>query len=158
MRLERAESSGAVHALKCELADETLRNSGKLRLQVRGWSMLPAVLPDDTLVIESVTGPVEQGNIVLYRRDGRLFAHRVLAAPSRENGHVITQGDALPFEDAPVPISELLGKVAYIIRKGKLIVPEKTPALPRRAIAGLIRRSDSAARVFVSVHRLRQSF
>ena len=67
------------HALKCDLAGEVLRSSGTLRLQVMGWSMLPTVLPGDTLVIESAhSNSVCEGDIVLFGRDRRLFAHRVV--------------------------------------------------------------------------------
>jgi len=37
------------HALKCELAGEVLRSSGRLRLKVSGSSMLPVIRPGDTL-------------------------------------------------------------------------------------------------------------
>src|ERR1700758_403813 len=67
------------HALKCELAGEVLRSSGKLRLRVTGCSMLPAVWPGDTLFVERTTREsVEEGDIVLYERDRRFFVHRVV--------------------------------------------------------------------------------
>ena len=67
------------HAVKCELAGEVLRASGRVRLQVTGWSMLPSVWPGDTLVIESVASDaVSEGDIVLFSRERRLFAHRVV--------------------------------------------------------------------------------
>src|SRR5262249_37101837 len=45
-------NAGEAHAIKCELAAEVLRFSGRLRLQVGGWSMLPSVFPGDTLLVE----------------------------------------------------------------------------------------------------------
>ncbi len=74
-----APSLGNANALKCELAGEVLRSSGTLRLRVTGWSMLPTVMPGDTLVIEHVSSDaVSEGDIVLFVRDRRFFVHRVV--------------------------------------------------------------------------------
>src|SRR5450631_1317539 len=96
------------HALKCELAGEVLRSSGKLRLRVTGWSMLPTVWPGDTLLIERVgREEVSEGDIVLFGRDRRLFAHRVVAKVDiSENLQLTTQGDGMPRPDAPLVDSE----------------------------------------------------
>jgi signal peptidase I len=143
----------AAHALKCDLAGEVLRSSGKLRLRVTGWSMLPSVWPGDTLLIERVgREEVSEGDIVLFGRDRRLFAHRVVTkvdAPG--NSRIITQGDGMPRPDAPLADSELLGRVTFIVRNGKLIEPRPKLGLPGRAVAGMVRRSVSAARVLVGV-------
>ena len=147
----------ATHALKCELADEVLRSSGTLRLRVMGWSMLPAVWPGDTLVIESVNGKaVSEGDIVLFRRDGRLFVHRVVAkgAPNGEAG-IVTRGDAMPQPDPLVAEGDLLGRVTAIVRNGKRIEPRKVPRFPVRAVSALVRSSEIAARVVVGVHGMR---
>ena len=49
------------HALKCELAAESLRLSGRLRLRVTGWSMLPTICPGDTLIIERADARARAG-------------------------------------------------------------------------------------------------
>jgi len=146
------------HAVKCDLAGEALRLSGTLRLRVMGWSMLPAVWPGDTLVIERAeSDAVSDGDIVLFSRDRRLFAHRVVAKDDRagESG-IRTRGDAMPQADPPVSDRDLLGKVSYIVRNGKCIEPSKTPRLSERAISALVRSSDVAARVVVGVYGMRQ--
>ena len=63
------------------------------------------------------------GDIVLVRREGGLCAHRVVAVVgTSENPRWMTQGDALPAPDnRPVEPNELLGRIAYVIRRGKLI-------------------------------------
>lgn len=150
-------SAGNSHAMKCELASEILRSSGKLRLQVTGWSMLPAVLPGDTLHIESAENShLSEGDIVLFGRDRRLFAHRIVAKSRRSgNSQIVTRGDAMPQPDPPVTENELLGKVAYIARNGKCIEPRRSLRLTERAVAALIRRSPFAARAVVGIHGLR---
>ena len=143
------------HALQCDLAADALRATGKLRLRVNGWSMLPSVWPGDMLLVESAKdGAVREGDIVLFGRDHRLFAHRVLA--KAEGGMIATRGDAMPQPDPPTPGHELLGKVAFIARNGKLIEPKKQ-RIPQRAMSALLRRSRLAARVAVGIHNFRQT-
>lgn len=149
---------GDVNALKCELAGEVLRSSGTLRLQVTGWSMLPAVMPGDTLVIEHThSGAVSPGDIVLFGRERRFFVHRVVASSQSQSDAVLTRGDALPATDPPVPASDLLGRVSLILRNGKYIQPRRTLRFSERAVAAVVRRSDFAARVVVKVHGMRAS-
>jgi signal peptidase I len=150
---------GDTHASKCALAAEILRSSGRLRLRVMGWSMLPAVWPGDTLLIERVdSGAVSEGDIVLFGRERRFFAHRVVTRNGRPgNSQILTRGDAMLQPDPPLSDSEVLGKVVCIVRRGKCLEPSKTPRLPGRAVAALVRRSEIATRVVVGVHGWRQS-
>ena len=151
----------AITALKCELAAEVLRSSGKLRLQVTGWSMLPSVLPGDTLMIERATRErVANGDIVLFHREGRLFAHRVVANADRRRQNplqIVTQGDAMASPDPPVRESELLGKINFIVRNGKLVEPGRKLDFSQRAVAMLVRHSPSAARLVAGIHKMRRS-
>ena len=154
----RGRSSAEVHALKCELAGEVLTSSGSLRLRVTGWSMLPAIFPGDTLVIEPARSEsVGKGDIVLFRRDGRLFAHRVSGkSGSASDFQIVTQGDGMRNPDPPVSSSQLLGKVSFVVREGRCLELAQTPRLSMRAVAALVRRSSWAARVVVGVHKMGQ--
>jgi signal peptidase I len=147
------------HAVKRELAGESLSSSGTLRLRVSGWSMLPTIWPGDTLIIEPIkSGDVSEGDIVLFSRGHRFVAHRVVATPNqRGNANLQTQGDAVPCPDSPVSGSELMGKVSSIVRNGKCIEPDKSLRLPERAVASLFRRSAIVARVVVGVHGMRHT-
>jgi signal peptidase I len=146
------------HALKCDLAGEVLRSSGTLRLQVMGWSMLPTVWPGDTLVIESAnSNTVSEGDIVLFGRDRRLFAHRVVTKRSCGDSRVVTRGDAMPGPDSPLSEDELLGRVSFIVRNGTRIAPSRSLRFSERVMAALVRRSDIAARVVVGVHGMQNS-
>ena len=152
--------SDAAHSLKCELAADSLRSSGALRLQVTGWSMLPAVWPGDTLMVEQVkANAVSEGEIVLFVRDRRLFAHRVVAR-SHGDGHLqlVTKGDAMPTSDAPISDAELLGKVSRIVRKGRSIEPSRRLPISERGVAALVRSSEAVARVIVGLRGVQQSF
>jgi signal peptidase I len=154
----RGRSTAELHALKCELAGEVLRSSGRLHLRVMGWSMLPAIFPGDTLVIEPANSEsVGKGDIVMFHRDRRLFVHRVSGkSGSAPHLQVVTQGDGMPNPDPPVFSSQLLGRVSFIVRDGRGLEPAKIQGLPMRAVAALVRRSSSVARVVVGVHKMSQ--
>lgn len=142
------------HSLKCEIAAETLHSFGLLRLRVTGHSMLPAIWPGDTLVIEQCCfGDIVPGDIVLYRRLHRLFAHRVLQAiDTPENRGLILQGDALQSPDAPVFTPELLGRVTEIVRAGQSIHASAMPTLATRCAARVLRYSGLLSRLLVHLH------
>src|SRR5437763_11389848 len=103
-------------SVKCQLAAETLRTSGFLRLRATGSSMLPAIWPGDILDIRRCRiGVVRTGEIALFECYGRLVAHRVIG---RQGSALITQGDTLPAPDPQVTEAELLGTV-FMIRRGR---------------------------------------
>jgi signal peptidase I len=142
-----------VHALKCEMAAEVLRLSGTLRLQVNGWSMLPNIWPGELLAIEAAgTSHLEPGDIVLFRRDRRMFVHRVIeSGDGSGKGSILTRGDAMPQPDPPVSDQELLGKVRFIFRNGKQIIPGRGQCLLQSAVASLLARSAIFARLVVGI-------
>jgi signal peptidase I len=148
-------SAGHAHALKCELAGEVLRSFGNLRFKATGCSMLPSVWPGDTLVIKRISpGRVRVGDVMLVGRDDRLCAHRVISvAEGGGSSRWITQGDANPAPDQPVSEDELLGRVNYLIRAGKLLPVPAQPSMIDQLIAKIVRRSKTAARAFVYLHR-----
>jgi signal peptidase I len=152
-------TSDAGSTLKCELAAEVLRSFGTLRFAATGWSMLPSVWPGETLVVERVTqDQVRIGDLVLVGREGRLCAHRVVDKVDDAESHQwITQGDALPVPDRPVVGNELLGRVAYLIRGGKLMTVPSELGVIGNVIAKIVRRSVPAARALVYLNRMRRT-
>ena len=149
---------GDEHSLKCELAGETLRSSGSLRLRVTGWSMLPTIWPGDTLVVEQVRGDdVIDGAIVIFGNGRRLVAHRVIAKSGPGHSVLRTQGDAVPHPDVPVSGCDLIGRVSFILRKGKRLTPRRRLRLCERAVAAVFRRCEIAARVVARLHRMRRN-
>lgn len=149
----QADTAGAV---KCDLASEVLRSYGSLRFAAMGWSMLPAIWPGDTLVVERASADqLQVGEVALVGREGRLCAHRVVSgARASGNPNLITQGDAMPAPDRPVAAGEVLGRVAYIIRSGKCVsVPAKLN-LVEQLVAKIVRRSFLAGRALVYLHRM----
>jgi hypothetical protein len=92
---------------------------------------------------------------VLFRRNGRFVAHRVVTkGASPVTPEIQTQGDATPQPDLPVSGNDLLGKVSVILRNGKGIEPSRRLRLSQRVLAAVIRRSEIFARVVVGMHGL----
>jgi signal peptidase I len=145
------------HAVKCELASEVLHSSGQLELKVTGWSMVPAIWPGDTLVIEAACSDAfSEGDIVLFRVANRFVAHRVVTKNcALGESTVLTQGDAVQRPDAPVAHDDLLGRVSSIVRNGKSIAPSRDLRFSERAVAAVFRRSEIAARIVAGVHGMR---
>ena len=135
---------------KNELAAEVLQSYRELRLRVIGSGMLPAIWPGDILSIHPCgiadAGP---GDIVLFTRHDRLFAHRVVA---RWGECLVTQGDGVRDPDPPVKPGELVGRVFEIIRGRKTLRPKPKLSVGGRIAAALASRSESACRLLVRLH------
>ena len=156
-----AQAADDAHTLRRELAGEVLRSSGSLHLRVTGWSMLPTVWPGDTLVIEPASGDqVCEGDIVLFSSSRRFVAHRVVAVNNVDGLSIQTQGDALPYADATLAASDIMGKASLIFREGRRnensILPSRRMDLSNRAAAAFFRRSSFAARAVVGTRSMLQ--
>jgi len=153
--MERMECREAV---KCQLVADAIRAFGGLRLKVTGSSMLPSVFPGDILSIrQSEIVEVELGDIVLFDRDGRLFAHRVLdKIQGTDQTYLITQGEQLPGTDPPISARELLGKVTSIERGESRIDPRAGLRLGSRIASIIFRHSAIATRLMLHLIALRR--
>jgi hypothetical protein len=119
---------------KQSLAVEVLRKTGMLRLAARGYSMLPTLWPGDVLTVEAQSfDQVRAGDVVLFAREDRFFIHRILRKDASSSGdYLITRGDAMPEEDAPVVAGELLGKVVTTERRDDGVAVPACSGLRRR--------------------------
>jgi hypothetical protein len=79
----------------------------------RGGSMAPALRDGDRVCVQSLVGaaPPRPGEILIFRRDERLVAHRLVAVG---DGFVVTRGDASARDDSPIPPDRLLGRVTKV--------------------------------------------
>ena len=131
--------------------------------------MLPSVWPGDFLTVRRQSfSEFQSGEIVLYEREagentltrpygpaspGGFVAHRVVGRKGRQ---LITRGDSLRQNDAPVDEEQVLGRVVSISRNGRAIGLEFTRT--RRIAAWVLRRSDLAGRVFLRFARRSKTF
>jgi signal peptidase I len=81
-------------------------------------SMAPAIRPGDIVLAAPLPGPrVRPGQIVLARRPGfpgTLVTHRVVRI--RDDGMLVTRGDANPVEDAsPLAPADVVGVVRLVV-------------------------------------------
>jgi signal peptidase I len=139
--------------------EDMVRGFGEVRIRVFGTSMMPALNPGDVISIQrAAIEEVSPGNIVLFLRDRRLFAHRVvkkLGGP--DDLRLITRGDRLQQNDPPVSQSEMLGRVIRAERNGKQIDPNKPLNILNQAIAPLLRASERATYVYMRFFDFRRA-
>ena len=136
------------------LAVEALRRTCRLRLQVRGESMLPALWPGDAVEIAACSiNDVRRGEIVLAFRDGRFFLHRFLA--QHEQDGFLTRGDSMPGPDPVFPTDALVGKLSHMVREGQTV---SVPARPWSRVVGMFFcYCSSARRAALRFHSWRNS-
>jgi signal peptidase I len=137
-------------ALGCDLAAEVAGRFGRVRIRVLGTSMAPAILPGDVLSVERAdAAQVSPGEIVVFARPGRIVAHRVVAKRSEPGGVLVTQGDRLRREDAPVSGDELIGRVTEVERRGARIGVPSGTSMRWRIFCRFLRFSDLATSLYV---------
>jgi len=122
---------------KLALAAEVLKTRGSIRLQAQGTSMLPTIWPGDVLAIESARCDAPKiGDIVLVVRTGRFFVHRLIGKRDLPIGsQAITRGDAMPQNDPPAAMPEVLGRVSVIHRGSWIVIPSRQVTRVRRMLA-----------------------
>ena len=132
---------------KRELALSVLRTHGHCRLQVAGSSMLPALWPGDTVLIEtSKFADLQVGDVVLFERLGGIFLHRMVRRRIG-GGALVTRGDSMPQDDAPIEASSLLGVLAAVRRDDDWVAVCGQPSRASRAFGILLSRSSLLARL-----------
>lgn len=91
-------------------------NEGKrVRIPVKGYSMLPFIRGEKDEVWLEAPGEVKVDDIVLFHYHGRYIMHRVIG---REGDRYIIQGDGVP-KNREYPLrEEICGKAVSIIRDG----------------------------------------
>ena len=141
------ESATVRESLGCDLAAEVLRRFGSVRLHITGASMLPVLWPGDVVSVSGRdTMQTQPGEVVVFQRDGRLVAHRVVGRTTRQGRlHWITRGDSAERDDAPVSHDDLLGRVCAIERGSERVTPHQSGMA--RLVAGVLRRSVLCTRL-----------
>lgn len=102
---------------------------------VTGSSMRPTLRENDRVLVAPFHGLPCPGQIVLARVSGILVAHRLVAVEVGGERRVYRlQGEAEPGMDAGVLREDLLGRVVTVIRDGRRIEVDDSPAARRRAL------------------------
>jgi len=110
--------------------------------------MRPAICDGDLVTVApSADASLVPGNVVVYRRADRLFAHRVVdvAAAGRGCAAVVTRGDALAQCDAPVASGQVVGELVSVQRGRRTAAPRFAQRLMQRLMTRMTRIVKSAA-------------
>jgi len=100
-----------------KLTAALLTEKHKVKVRLGGSSMYPYLKDGDMATIEPFDlEKLEIGSVVVFRRNNRWFAHRLL---KKEDGYLLTKGDAVFRKDPPVSHCDYLGLVIGIERNGK---------------------------------------
>jgi signal peptidase I len=152
----------------CNLVGEVVGNAGRVRLLVSGTSMVPAMRPGDLITVESADLlRITLGEIVVFKREGRLVAHRVtaiFAAPAQltdgnareqlSHTRLITRGDRARHDDSAISSSELLGRVTQIERGSRRVRLRKKLTKADNVICRLLRLSNRVTGLYLRVSAL----
>ncbi len=142
------------NAERSALAADALHRGGRLRLQVRGESMLPSVWPGDTVEVAGCQlEDIHPGEIVLALREDRLFLHRFLA--HREEGGFQLRGDSMAAPDPIFPSTAFQGRLVQILRAGRAIPLPVPLRLWSRALGVLFCYCGIVRRLALKIHNWR---
>lgn len=143
-------------AARSSLAAEALRRGGRLRLQVRGESMLPSLWPGDTVEIAACPfEDVRPGEIVLALREGRFFLHRLLERRGQDG--FLLRGDAMPAPDPFFASTSFHGRLIRVVRAGRTIPLSGRLRPWSRALGVLLCYCGIARSLVLRVHSWRTS-
>jgi signal peptidase I len=132
---------------------ETLEARGRVLLKTYGSSMQPWMRPGDiSLVRKTAVETVLPGDLVLFRKQGRLFLHRVVQERFSDGiREISTKGDAHPEADGWIGKEELLGRVAHVFRGARQV---KAGTAPRSRMGQLIAQVSLWSRFWYPAARL----
>jgi len=121
-----------------------------------GTSMVPAIHPGDVLSIQAVDPKeVSLGDIVVYARAHVLVVHRIVrTSHGLSEPYLVTRGDRLLRDDPPILPGELLGRVASIERKNRLVNVHKFSNWAEQVLCLVLRRSERATSLFLRANAL----
>ncbi|MBN2633535.1 MAG: S24/S26 family peptidase [Bacteroidales bacterium] len=96
----------------------SLLSEGKtLKIRAEGYSMYPSVKPGSVIYIEAPGQDYMplRGEIIAWKRQTGFVVHRVIRIIDRpDSKELVTRGDSCRYEDQPVEMGKLAGKVVRI--------------------------------------------
>jgi len=107
-----------------DVSTELLRSGQSIRFRAPGRSMYPTIKEHETITVQSVApSGIKMGDIILYRLEAVVIAHRVVRIERGEHGgsRFILRGDASVASDEAVEPAQVLGKVVSVERGGRSI-------------------------------------
>ncbi|MDX1707532.1 MAG: S26 family signal peptidase [Desulfobacterales bacterium] len=146
-----------------ELISNLLTDGHQIKFRAPGDSMYPTIRNGDIIIVKPIkTGAITPGDILLYRHQSGVAAHRVIRICKRSEDHsrsapknsqncsssarlyFILRGDAAVVFDRAVTADQILGKVTAVDRDGLGIDPyslKATICFKARRMAARLKRS-----------------
>ena len=91
----------------------------------------------------------------MYAREHVLVVHRIVqASADSSEPYLVTRGDRMLRDDAPIHAGELLGRVASIERKNRRVNVYPFSNGIGQALCVVLRRSERATRLFLRANAL----
>lgn len=104
---------------------QLLQDGQPVRMRMGGYSMFPVMLPGDVGIISKVPSEhLQKGEVVVVDRGDKWIAHRLVGI--QESGAdvvFISQGDSIPFPDAPFGQDALRGVIRSVSRGHRTFDP-----------------------------------
>jgi signal peptidase I len=88
-----------------------------LRVKADGYSMYPSIKPGSVILIEPIAENMfpSPGEIIAWKRDAGFVVHRLVRIiKDGKNTSFITRGDSCAYEDQPISLVQIAGKVNQV--------------------------------------------
>ncbi|MCC7210604.1 MAG: signal peptidase I [Candidatus Brocadia sp.] len=104
------------------------KTKGQRYVSITGRSMLPIIREGDQALVSLGCAGIRRGDVIVFRHEGVLIAHRVLRIGRMDPGYrLVTKGDNVPYFDAPLRDNQVVGRV-LAVKRGNRQVPLDTVA------------------------------
>jgi hypothetical protein len=121
--------------------ESLLEDGARPGAEASGCGMEPTIRPGDRLVIVPFLGLPRPGQIVAVDRGGRLVVRRLIEVTVSSAGRLYRlQGDAEAAPGLPARRRDLLGRITALVRQGRPMTIDESPAALRRVLLCLARR------------------
>lgn len=111
-----------------EMFLEVLERGFPLKIRLFGSSMYPFLREGEVVIVQRRPwADLRRGDIILYHRDRRFIAHRVLKPPKNLEDACLCKGDTLKGADPPVYFHQYLGRVEGVERGEKIVFFTQLP-------------------------------
>jgi signal peptidase I len=129
------------------LIEQMLARGHRVQFRAEGASMHPTIRDGESIAIAPVdAADIVAGDVVLFRHDARLLAHRVVRVTSCGAERMFElRGDAKSASDAPVPSDAVIGRVVGVARNGRVIAVTGGAAQARRTLDAVVRKAMACA-------------
>ncbi len=108
------------------ISADLLKSGYGIEFHANGKSMYPTIRDGEMITVEPIAAPeIKPGDIILYRNQTGVVAHRVVYLEQSSHGHLLLRGDASNTFDAPIMPYQILGKVISTKRSGRKIALNK---------------------------------